>query len=106
MGTYNGVCIMALNYLNPVMSSAAITSGTNSTYHTLSGQAEQILLCSESTDEDFYFTFDSSGNVAAATSGLQYCPGAYSLLINVNHPAYINIVEGTSSGTVHITEFV
>ena len=97
---------MALNYLNPVMSTVGYTSGTNSTYHPLSGQAEQILFCSESTDEDFYFTFDATGNVAALTSTLQYCPGAYSLLINVNHPAYVNLVEGTSSGTVHITEFV
>jgi hypothetical protein len=97
---------MALNYLNPVVSSAAITSGTNSTYHPLNGGANQILLVSESTDEDFFFTFDATGNVAALTSSLQYCPGAYSLLINVNHPTYINIVEGTSSGTVHITEFV
>ena len=97
---------MAHNYLNPVISSAAISSGTASTYHPLSGQAQQILFCSESTDEDFYFTFDSTANVAAATSGLQYCPGAYSLLINVNHPTYVNIVEGTSSGTIHITEFV
>ena len=97
---------MALNYLNPVVSSAAITTGTASTYHTLTGQAAQILFCSESTDEDFYFTFDSTADVAALTSSLQYCPGAYSLLINVNHPTYVNLVEGTSSGTIHITEFV
>ena len=97
---------MPLNYLNPVVSSAAITTNSASTYHTLTGQAEQISLCSECTDEDFYFTFDSTADVSSLTSNLQYCPGGYNLLINVNKPAYINLVEGTSSGHIHIIEFV
>jgi len=97
---------MAHNYLTPIMSSVAETTGGVSTYHPLSGQAQQILFCSETTDEDFFFTFDATGDVSAVTTSMQFCPGAYSLLINVNHPTYVNLVEGSCSGLIHITEFV
>jgi hypothetical protein len=92
-----------LDYLNPIMSSAAVTSGTNSTYHTLSGQAEQILLCSTSTDNSFYFSFDST-DPTLDTTGAFFCPGEYPLLIPCNHPTYVNIL-GAASGGVYITEY-
>lgn len=96
-----------MNYSNPVVSSAAITTNSASTYHPLpAGQAHQISLCSECTDEDFYFTFDSTADVSSLTSNLMYCPGGYNLVINVNKPTYVNLVEGTSSGHIHIMEFV
>jgi hypothetical protein len=92
-----------INYLNPIMSSAVVTSGTNSSYHTLSGQAEQILLCSTTTNNGYYISFDSTA-AALDTTGAFYCPGDYPLLIPCNHPTYINVL-GQAVGGVHITEF-
>lgn len=92
-----------MGYLNPVMG-VAVTSGTNTTAHALSGQASQIMLCSSSTANGFYFHFDSSGGLAAGDTG-NFCPGHYPLVINTNHPAYVYIL-GAASGYVYITEFV
>ena len=96
---------MALNYLNPTISSAAITTNSASTYHPLAGKPEQVLLCSESTDEDFYFRTDTTASFTN-TSGAMYVPGAYALLIPFNGGSYLNFLEATSSGHIHITEFV
>ena len=89
-------------WLNPVVSSAAATSGTNATYHTLSGRAKQLLLCSNSSDNYFYYNCDTTG---LNTSASQRLPGDTPVLINVNYPSYITILGG-DSGYVYITEFV
>jgi hypothetical protein len=96
---------MAHNYLNPVISSVAVTDGAASTYHLLSGQAQQMLLSSTSTDNSFYFTFDTTGSLAAITTNTQWTPGHYVILINCNNPAYINIF-GVATGYISIMEFV
>ena len=97
---------MWINYLNPTHSSAAVTSGTNSTYHTLSGQANQILMCTTSTGNHFYFSFDTTAALAApCTNTAMLSPGNYPLLLNVNHPAFVNI-QGATTGYVYITEFI
>ena len=94
-----------LNYLNATITSAAITTNSASTCHWLASYPEQILMVSESTDEDFYFRVDTTASVTN-TSGMMYVPGAYSLLIPWNGSSFINLLEGTSSGHIHITEFV
>ena len=83
---------------------AAQTSGSNSTYHTLSGQANRILLCSTSTGNAFFFTFNSTYATGNTTS-CQYVPGDYPILISCDHPTYITILGG-SSGYVYMTEFI
>jgi len=89
-------------WLNPQVSSAAMTSGTNATYHTLSGRAQQILLCSNSSDNYFYFNFDTTG---IDTSASQRITGDTPVVFAVDHPEYITIL-GAASGVVYITEFV
>lgn len=97
---------MALEYLNPVHSSAASITAAATTYHPLSGQAEQILLCTTASALYFYFTFDSTAALTApCTASAMFCPGNYPLLINVNHPTYINLL-GQGTGYLYITEFV
>jgi hypothetical protein len=96
---------MAHNYLNPVISSVAVSDGAASTYHPLSGQAQQILLSSTASANPFYFTFDTTSDIAAVTSGAQFVPGNYAVLMNVNKPAYINVF-GAATGYISIMEFV
>ena len=93
-----------MEYLNPVHSSAGSITNAGSTYHTLSGQAAQILLCT--TGPFFYFSFDTTGALTApCTKTAMFCPGNYPLLVPVNHPVFINVIaEGT--GYLSITEFV
>jgi len=92
-------------YLNPYISSAAATSGTDSTYHILSGQAQQILFCSNSSANPFYYDFDTTSFTSLTASGTQKVAGNTPILINVNHPTYVAILGGTS-GFVYITEFI
>ena len=81
-------------HLNPVVSSAAKVENAVSTYHPLSGHAEQILLVSSATGTPFWFTFDSTADMAGVgTTAYQFCLGHYPLLINVNYPAYINLIS-------------
>ena len=94
---------MAHNYLNPIVSSAAVLDGATSTYHPLSGQAQQILMCTTATGVSFAYTFDSTN--FAATSGVAWQPGLDPVIINVNHPDYV-VLYSASTGWVHITEFV
>ena len=95
---------MAHEYLNPVMDDAAILGGTGSTYHTLSGQAQQMLMVTTTTTIPFYYTFDSTADFTAA-AGLNYQHGLDPIIIPVNHPTYINVYS-SASGWLHITEFV
>ena len=89
-------------WLNPQVSSAAITSGTNATFHTLGGKAQQIMLCSNSSDNYFYFNLDTTG---IDTSASQRITGDTPVIFPVNHPTSIAIL-GAASGIVYITEFV
>ena len=95
-----------MEYLNPVHSSAASITAAGSTYHTLSGQAAQILMCTTVATVYFYFSFDTTGALTApCTKTAMFCPGNYPLLVPVNHPSFINVIaQGT--GYLYITEFV
>ena len=88
--------------LNPTISSAAMTSGTDSTYHYLSGQAQQILMCSNSSDNSFYYNFDTTSITVAQS---QRITGNTPVILNVNHPTYVSLL-GATSGYVYITEFI
>ena len=88
--------------LNPVISSAASVTNSESTYHTLTGQAEQIYLCAQ---VNTYFTFDATGDIVAVTSGCALLSSGQPIILNVNHPTYINAL-GTSTGFLYIVEFV
>ena len=88
--------------LNPQVSSMAVTSGTDSTYHYLTGQASQILMCSNSSDNYFYYNFDTTG---LDTTASQRITGDTPVILNVNHPTYVSIL-GAASGYVYITEFI
>jgi hypothetical protein len=94
---------MAHEYLNPVVSSAAVCDGATSTYHTLSGQAQQILMVTTATGISFFYSFDSTN--FSNTSGVQIQNGLDPLIIPVNNPSYV-VVYSASTGWVHITEFV
>ena len=80
----------------------AMTSGTNSTYHSLSGQACKLLLCSTSTSNAIYFDLNST---AVTSTSAQYMPGDYPVIINCDGPDYIAVL-GQTSGYLHITEFI
>ena len=92
-----------MEYLNPTHNKAASITNANTTNHTLSGQANQILLCT--TGPYFYYSFDHTSAMTAPCTVEMFCPGNYPLLIPVNHPAQINVLaQGT--GYLYITEFV
>ena len=93
---------MALNYLNPIHSSAAVMDGANSTYHTLSGQAEQLLLTA--TGITFYVNFESTATLTDST-GMMYCPADEATILSVNAPEFINVFA-TATGYVYIMEFI
>ena len=97
-------------HLNPQVSSAAQVETDLSTYHPLSGHAEQILLVSSATGTPFWFTFDTTAELVAGgieTKDLQFCPGHYPLLLTVNYPSYINLVSSGVAATFngYIMEF-
>lgn len=94
---------MYINYLNPTHSDAASITNLNTTNHTLSGQANQILLCT--TGPFFYFSFDNTSAFTAPCTDNMFCPGNYPLLLNVNHPPQINVL-GEATGYLYITEFI
>jgi len=87
------------------ISSAAFTSGTNSTYHILSGQAQQILFCSNSSANYFYYDFDTTSFTSLTASGAQRITGDTPVLLNVDGPTYVALL-GATSGYVYITEFI
>jgi len=90
-------------HLNPQISSAAEVKAAGSTYHILSGRAQQILLQSDSSGCYFFFDFDTTA--ITNTSGTQRIAGDTPVIMNVNHPNYISILGGTT-GYVYITEFI
>ena len=92
-------------HLNPQISSAAHADDAESTYHPLSGHAQQILLVTTAATGDFWFTFDSTGDMLALSTAMCFCPGNYPLLLAVNYPSYINILSSGTSFLVYITEF-
>ena len=94
---------MAHNYLNPIMSSVAVMDGATSTYHGLSGQAQQILMVTTATGISFYYSFDSTN--FSNTSGVHFQNGLDPVILPVNHPSYI-VAYSASTGWLHITEFV
>jgi len=94
---------MAHEYLNPVMSSCAVLDGATSTYHSLSGQAQQILMVTSATGVSFYYSFNATN--FSNTSGVNFQHGMDPLLIPVNHPTYI-VAYSASTGNLYITEFV
>jgi hypothetical protein len=96
-----------MSHLNPQTTDAARVENAVSTYHTLSGKAQQMLMVSSATGLPFWFTFDSTGDMVGLSSVMQFCPGHYPLLINVNYPSYVNIISSGAGSTfnVYITEF-
>lgn len=94
-----------MEYLNPVHSSAAeIDAGGTSTYHTLTGQAQQIMFVTTGSIP-FLVSFDATGDLSAVSTRMQRFSGVNPEIINVNHPTYVNIL-GEATGYVYIMEFV
>ena len=94
-----------MEYLNPVHSSAAVLdAGVASSYHPLSGQAQKIMFITTGSIP-FLVSFDSTVDMAALTTQMQRFSGVNPEIINVNHPAYVNIL-GEATGYVYIMEFV
>lgn len=94
-----------MEYLNPVHSSCAVVdAGAASTYHPLSGQANQIMFITTGSIA-FYVSFDSTADLAALTTQMQRFSGINPEIINVNHPSYVNIL-GDATGYIYIMEFV
>ena len=94
-----------MTYLNPVHSSAIeVDAGGTSTVHTLSGQAQQIMFVTTGSIA-FYVSFDSTADLAALSTQMQRFSGVNPEIINVNHPAYVNVL-GDATGYIYILEFV
>ena len=94
-----------MEYLNPVHSNCAVLdAGVASTYHTLSGQAQQIMFVSTGSIP-FLVSFDATGDLAAVTTQMQRFSGVNPEIINVNHPEYVNVL-GDATGYIYILEFV
>lgn len=96
---------MAMTYLNPVHSSAIeVDALGTSTYHTLSGQAQQLLFVSTGSIA-FYINFETTSDMAAITTQMQRFSGVNPEIINVNSPAFVNVL-GEATGYIYIMEFV
>lgn len=96
---------MAMTYLNPVHSSAIeVDALGTSTYHTLSGQAQQILFITTGSI-GFYVNFDTTSDMAAVSTQMQRFSGVNPELINVNKPAFVNVL-GEATGYIYCMEFV
>ena len=94
-----------MEYLNPVHSNAAeLDAGVASTYHTLTGQAQQIMFVTTGSIA-FYANFDLTSAMAGQTTKMQRFSGVNPEIINVNHPAGVNLL-GDATGYVYIMEFV
>lgn len=96
---------MALTYLNQVHSSAIeVDAGGASTYHHLSGQAQQLLFITTGSI-GFLINFDTTSDMAAISTQMQRFSGANPEIINVNHPTFVNVL-GEATGYIYCMEFV
>lgn len=93
-------------YQKHLVSSAASMDGAgNSTYHTLSGQANAVYLCGDSSADGFHYSFVSTKS-SGGTTNCTFVPPWTPVIVPCNHPAYITLID--TAGTtffVHIVEF-
>lgn len=94
-------------YQNVIISSAAQMDGSgNSTYHTLSGQANGIYLCGDSSAYGFHISFNSTAT-SGATTGCAYVPPWTAVVLPVNHPSYVTLIDTAGAAfDVSIMEYV
>ncbi len=88
-----------------VSSAASMDGAGNSTYHTLSGKANSIYMCSDSSGNGFHYSFVSTKSSGETTGGT-YVPPWTPVIVPVNGPTYVTLID--TAGTtffVHIVEF-
>ena len=90
--------------LTPYISSAASLSTAATTAHNLTGRAEELLMCSNSSAVMWYYTFATGATTY--TTDKQYVPGDTPILIGCDMSTCIWLMSGGTTGLVYITEFI
>ena len=94
-------------YQNHLVTTAAQMDGAgNSTYHVLSGQANAVYLCGDSSAFGFHYSFVSTKSSGSQTNCV-YVPPWTPVIVPANHPSYVTLIDtaGAAAFDVSIVEF-
>jgi hypothetical protein len=93
------------NHLITTMGAAQMDGSGNSTYHLLSGHANGVYMCGESSQYGFWYTFSATAS-SGATTACVYVPPWTPVIVPTNHPTYVTLIDTAGAAfDVSIVEF-